>query len=239
MASSLVGKVPASSVTRGSLRHMSHWLSTDAPELVEHDDLDLVWAAIEPINDPALAGATTHAGAARYSTRPLERHERPGHFTGSALVVHADLERTLVLFHTKLQIWVQPGGHADGDANLARVALREAIEETGIEGLKVWPVAVDLDIHGVDPRERIRTCTTTFVSWCRRPPTPSSTPTTSHRTSVGCGPRNSQRSAPMQAFSVWQSPVSAWRGRTPDSDIAGHDARRHVVDVASPSIRRV
>ena len=70
---------------------------------------------------------------------PLERHERPGHFTGSALVVHADLERTLVLFHTKLQIWVQPGGHADGDANLARVALREATEETGIEGLKVWP----------------------------------------------------------------------------------------------------
>ena len=49
LASSLVGKVPASSVTRGSLRHMSHWLSTDAPELVEHDDLDLVWAAIEPL----------------------------------------------------------------------------------------------------------------------------------------------------------------------------------------------
>ena len=82
---------------------------------------------------------------------PLERHERPGHFTGSALVVHADLERTLVLFHTKLQIWVQPGGHADGNANLAGVALREATEETGIEGLKVRPVAVDLDIHEVDP----------------------------------------------------------------------------------------
>ena len=152
MASSLVGNVPASSVTRGSLRHMSHWLSTDAPELVEHDDLDLVWAAIEPIDDPALAGERQRMREL-LDTRPdpLERHERPGHFTGSALVVHADLERTLVLFHTKLQIWVQPGGHADGDANLARVALREATEETGIEGLKVWPVAVDLDIHGVDP----------------------------------------------------------------------------------------
>ena len=55
-ANSLAGNVPASSVTRGSLRHMSHWLSTDAPELVEHDDLDRVWAAIEPIDDPALAG---------------------------------------------------------------------------------------------------------------------------------------------------------------------------------------
>ena len=131
---------------------MSRWLSADAPELTEHDDLDLVWAAIEPIGDPALAEERRRMREL-LDTRPdpLERHERPGHFTGSALVVHADLERTLVLFHTKLQIWVQPGGHADGDANLARVALREATEETGIEGLKVWPVAVDLDIHEVDP----------------------------------------------------------------------------------------
>jgi len=131
---------------------MPRWLNADAPELAEHDDLDLVWAAIEPIDDPALAGERRRMREL-LDTRPdpLKRHERPGHFTGSALVVHADLERTLVLFHTKLQIWVQPGGHADGDANLAGVALREASEETGIEGLKVWPVAVDLDIHKVDP----------------------------------------------------------------------------------------
>ena len=142
---------------RGSLRHMSRWLFADAPELVEHDDLNRVWAAIEPIDDPALAGERRRMREL-LDTRPdpLERHERPGHFTGSALVVHADLERTLVLFHTKLQIWVQPGGHADGDANLARVALREAIEETGIEGLKVWPVPVDLDIHEVDPPKEDR-----------------------------------------------------------------------------------
>ena len=131
---------------------MSRWLSADAPELAKHDDLGLVWAAIEPIGDPALAGERRRMREL-FDTRPdpLERHERPGHFTGSALVVHADLERTLVLFHTNLQIWVQPGGHADGDANLAGVALREATEETGIEGLKVWPVAVDLDIHRVAP----------------------------------------------------------------------------------------
>lgn len=82
---------------------------------------------------------------------PLDRSERPGHLTGSAFVVDAAAERTLMLFHTKLQIWVQPGGHADGDANLAAVALREAHEETGIEGLRIWPVAIDLDIHRVDP----------------------------------------------------------------------------------------
>ena len=69
---------------------MSRWLSADAPELIEHDDLDLVWAAIEPIGDPVLTGERRRMREL-LDTRPdpLERHERPGHFTGSALVVHA------------------------------------------------------------------------------------------------------------------------------------------------------
>ncbi len=82
---------------------------------------------------------------------PLDRTCRPGHLTGSALVVDPSDRRILVLFHAKLQRWLQPGGHADGDGDLARVALREAAEETGIEGLRVVEPAVDLDVHVVDP----------------------------------------------------------------------------------------
>jgi 8-oxo-dGTP pyrophosphatase MutT (NUDIX family) len=55
--------------------------------------------------------------------------------------------RVLILFHAKMQRWLQPGGHADGDANLAHVSLREATEETGIEGLRVVTPAIDLDVH--------------------------------------------------------------------------------------------
>lgn len=70
-----------------------------------------------------------------------------GHLTGSALVVDAACERILLLFHRKVQRWLQPGGHVDGDANLPAAALREATEETGIEGLRVVVPAIDLDIH--------------------------------------------------------------------------------------------
>lgn len=76
---------------------------------------------------------------------------RPGHLTGSAFVIDPVFERVLLLFHRKLQRWLQPGGHADGDMNLAAVALREATEETGITNLWLIEPAVDVDIHRVDP----------------------------------------------------------------------------------------
>jgi 8-oxo-dGTP pyrophosphatase MutT (NUDIX family) len=81
----------------------------------------------------------------------LVRSCAPGHLTGSALVLEPVHERILLLFHRKLQKWLQPGGHADGDANLAAVALREASEETGIEGMKVVVPAIHLDVHRVEP----------------------------------------------------------------------------------------
>jgi 8-oxo-dGTP pyrophosphatase MutT (NUDIX family) len=55
------------------------------------------------------------------------------------------------MLHRKLGRWFQPGGHADGDTNLAAVALREAGEETGIEGLRVLSHPIDVDVHLVSP----------------------------------------------------------------------------------------
>ena len=75
-----------------------------------------------------------------------------GHFTGSAWLVSADGERVLLTHHRKLQRWLQLGGHADGDMELSRVALREAEEESGLSGLSVDIEPFDLDRHRIPAR---------------------------------------------------------------------------------------
>ena len=84
----------------------------------------------------------------------FQRHHAPGHFTGSAWLVSADGERVLLTHHRKLGRWFQLGGHADGDTDLARVALREAEEESGLAGLVVDPEIFDLDRHRIPERGR-------------------------------------------------------------------------------------
>jgi 8-oxo-dGTP pyrophosphatase MutT (NUDIX family) len=99
-------------------------------------------------DDPAVAEARSRI-VAFIDEHPdaLHRSCEEGHLTGSAMVVDPEQRRFLLLFHAKVRRWLQPGGHADGDANLAAVALKEATEETGIDGLSVVVPAIDLDIH--------------------------------------------------------------------------------------------
>lgn len=81
-----------------------------------------------------------------------ERSLAHGHLTGSAWLVSADGRRALLMHHRKLDRWLQPGGHADGDADLAAVALREAEEETGLSGLVCEGDIFDLDRHQIPAR---------------------------------------------------------------------------------------
>jgi 8-oxo-dGTP pyrophosphatase MutT (NUDIX family) len=82
----------------------------------------------------------------------FERAHTAGHFTGSAWLVSADGARVLLTHHRKLNAWLQLGGHADGDADLARVALREAEEESGLRDLVVEPRIFDIDRHRIPAR---------------------------------------------------------------------------------------
>lgn len=124
-------------------------LAADDPQLRSDDSLatavTLLRDLVDPERDEFLRFAAEHDDA-------LLRTCEIGHLTGSALVVDPASERMLLLHHRKLQKWLQPGGHADGDGNLAAVALREATEETGIDGLHVVVPAIHLDVHRVEPR---------------------------------------------------------------------------------------
>lgn len=92
----------------------------------------------------------------------------PGHVTGSAWIVDPEGEAVLLTHHRKLDLWIQLGGHADGDPDVLAVARREGLEESGLGMLEVidapfaldapgdggLPLPFDVDIHEIPARRQ-------------------------------------------------------------------------------------
>lgn len=86
----------------------------------------------------------------------FDRELQQGHITGSAWLVDKTLDNVFFTHHKKLNRWLQPGGHSDGDANTLAVAMREASEESGIEDVFIQPLVqevFDVDIHTIPARK--------------------------------------------------------------------------------------
>lgn len=78
----------------------------------------------------------------------FERSFDVGHITASAWLVNKNNTKALLMHHKKLDIWVQLGGHCDGNTDALAVAIKEAQEESGIMGIQPVSGAVfDIDIH--------------------------------------------------------------------------------------------
>jgi 8-oxo-dGTP pyrophosphatase MutT (NUDIX family) len=76
-----------------------------------------------------------------------------GHVTASAWIVDPTRTRALLTHHRKLGKWLQLGGHADGDPDVRRAALREAQEESGLTSLRLVHERIyDLDVHPIPAR---------------------------------------------------------------------------------------
>jgi 8-oxo-dGTP pyrophosphatase MutT (NUDIX family) len=102
--------------------------------------------------------AMTQATIEFVRTHPdcFDRALSSGHVTGSAWIVSPDGQQVLLIHHRKLDRWLQPGGHADGDPDVAAVALREAQEETGLTSLRLASSPIfDVDIHEIPTRKDV------------------------------------------------------------------------------------
>lgn len=94
----------------------------------------------------------------------FERSCLKGHITASCWILSPDYRSFLLTHHRKLGRWLQLGGHADGDTDVVRVALREAREESGLNELtclsadgREWkpssqPLPLDIDVHRIPER---------------------------------------------------------------------------------------
>lgn len=77
----------------------------------------------------------------------FKRERLAGHFTASAWIVNSDNTKALITHHKKLNMYLQLGGHCDGDSDVIRVAYKEAMEESGITSLIVKRSIFDIDVH--------------------------------------------------------------------------------------------
>lgn len=66
----------------------------------------------------------------------LTRENKNAHFTVSAWIVNKDRRKVLMAYHNIYQSWAWLGGHADGNADLKHVILKEIEEESGLTDVR-------------------------------------------------------------------------------------------------------
>ena len=89
-------------------------------------------AAYRPYNEQEAADRALILECLTAHEDIFSRENRLAHMTASAWVVNRARTKVLMAYHNIYRSWSWLGGHADGDADLLAVALREVSEESGL-----------------------------------------------------------------------------------------------------------
>lgn len=108
---------------------------------------------------PSDALETEHKNATLALLRETEhcflRSDFPGHMVGGVWLLSPDETQVLMTHHKFLDRWFQFGGHADGECDIANVALREGQEESGIEDIYLISNDIfDIDVHAIPENQK-------------------------------------------------------------------------------------
>lgn len=85
----------------------------------------------------------------------LKRDNAIAHITSSGFIMNTSFDKVLMIHHNILKKWAWTGGHADGENDLLKVALKEAMEETGVTNIQpLFHDIASLDILPVPSHQK-------------------------------------------------------------------------------------
>ncbi len=116
-----------------------------------YDDIQ----SYSPWNEQEKRDKALILGFLRDNSDAFLRSNLLAHMTASAWAVNKNMDKVLMVYHNIYNSWSWTGGHADGDENLLRVAMKELKEETGTQNIR--PVSEDiysLEVLTVDGHEK-------------------------------------------------------------------------------------
>lgn len=123
---------------------------------MQHPQISVLTAidAFRPIDERAERGAQLTTALIRSrGVHAFARHPACDHVTASGFVLSLDRAQVLLMHHRKLDLWLQPGGHCDGETDVQAVAAREVSEEIGSSLARLVSRRIfDIDVHEIPAR---------------------------------------------------------------------------------------
>lgn len=93
--------------------------------------------AYQPVNEQESKDKeVTLSYLACFGDNLLTRENEFAHFSASSMIFNKERTKVLMAFHNIYNSWSWTGGHADGERDFLALAIREAMEETGVSGLR-------------------------------------------------------------------------------------------------------